>query len=128
MKENVGIWVDHRNAVIVSTSAGHVTTRTVRSDVDAHPHYAGQQDSGGEKKYEERHGQQLDRYYDAVISQIGVPEALLIFGPGEAKGELKARLSRSKAFSGCTVEVEAADSLTESQVVAKVKEHFDIAR
>jgi len=128
MNAKVGIWLDHKNAVIVSTSAGHVTTKAVESNVEAHPHYAGQQDGGGEKKYEERHGQQLDRYYDDVISQIGVPDALLIFGPGEAKMELKERLRRSKAFSECTVALETTDKLTDPQIVAKVKEHFGMIR
>lgn len=128
MSQKLGIWIDHKNAVIVSTSAGHVTTKTLESEVEAHPRYSGQQDGGGEKKYEQRHGQHLDRYYDDVISQIGVPDALLIFGPGEAKLELKDRLSRSKALSECIVDIETADKLTGPQIVAKVKEHFGSAR
>ena len=126
MNRQVGIWIDHKNAFIVSTSVGNATTVTLESDVEGHPKWAGQQDGGGEKKYEERHGQQLDRYYDDVISRMGLPDALLIFGPGEAKLELKARLSRSKALAACTVEVKTADKLTEPQIVARVKEHFGI--
>src|SRR5450631_3803665 len=103
MGQRLGIWIDHKNAVIVSTSADHVTTKTLESEVEGHPRYSGQHDGGGEKRYEQRHEEQLDRYYDDVISQIGVPEALLIFGPGEAKLELKARLSQLKALSACTV-------------------------
>lgn len=128
MNNKVGIWIDHKKAVIVSASGDRVTTRTMESDVEAHPRYAGQQDGGGEKKYEERHGQQLDRYYDEVISQLGQPEALLIFGPGEAKLELEARLSRSKTSFEHTVDIETADKLTDPQIVAKVKEYFQIDR
>jgi hypothetical protein len=128
MNQKVGIWLDHKSAVIVSTSAGHVTSKTLESDVGAHPRYSGQEGAGGEKKYEQRHGEQLDRYYDDIISQLGLPEAVLIFGPGEAKLELKARLSRSKALSGCTVDLETADKLTDPQIVAKVKDHFGIVR
>lgn len=128
MNQNVGIWIDHKRAVIVSTSAGHVTTKALDSDVGAHPRYSGQQDGGGEKKYEQRHGQQLDRYYDDVISQLGLPDALLIFGPGEARLELKERLSRSEVLSECTVDIESADKLTDPQIVAKVKEHLGIGR
>ena len=80
------------------------------------------------KNYDQRHGEQLDRYYDDIISQLGLPEAVLIFGPGEAKRELKERLGRSKAFTGCTVDLEAAGKLTEPQIVAKVKDHFGIVR
>jgi hypothetical protein len=124
MNQRVGIWIDHKTAVVVSMSAGHVTTKTLESEVDAHPRYSGRQDGGGEKKYEQRHGEQLERYYDGVISQIGVPDALLIFGPGEAKLELKERLSQSKARFECAVDIETADKLTGPQIVAKVKEHF----
>ena len=126
MNRMAGGWIDHKKAVIVSASEGHVTTKTVESDVAAHPHFGGQQDGGGEKKYEERHRQRLDRYYDEVIAHLGEPEALLIFGPGEAKLELRERLGlgRSGAPSQPVVEIETADKLTDAQIVAKVKEHF----
>ena len=84
----------------------------------------GPQDGRGEKKYEERYGQHLDRYYDDVISQLGQPESLLIFGPGEAKLQLRERLSRSKSLSERVEEIETTDKLTDAQIVAKVSEHF----
>ena len=123
MNHKVGIWIDHKKAVIVFASADGVTTKTLESEVGPHARYSGPQDGGGEKKYEERYGQHLDRYYDEVISQLGQPEALLIFGPGEAKLQLKERLSRSKALSEGIVEIETTDKLTDPQIVAKVKEH-----
>ena len=61
MTHKVGIWIDHKKAVVVSASADGVTTKTLESEVEAHPRYTGQQDGGGEKKYEERHSQDLDR-------------------------------------------------------------------
>lgn len=128
MNHKVGIWIDHKKAVIVSASADGVTTKTLESDVESHPHYAGQQDGGGEKKYEERHTQHLDRYYDEVIHQLTDADELLIFGPGEAKLELKERLRRSKAHPERIIGIETTDKLTDPQIVAKVKEHFGIAR
>ena len=128
MGQDVGVWIDHKKAIIVSIAAGDVTTRTLTSDVEAHPHYSGSQEGGGEKKYEERHNQDLDRYYDDVIGQLGKPDAVLLFGPGEAKLQLKARLGRSKMSSESIVAVESTDKLTDPQIVAKVKEHYGIAR
>jgi hypothetical protein len=138
MNHKVGVWIDHKKAVIVSASAGRVTAKTLESGVGPHARYSGRagyptadgpQDAGrGEKKYEERHDQHLDRYYDEVISQLGQPEALLIFGPGEAKLQLKERLSRSKALSERIVGIETTDRLTDPQIVAKVKEHYGIGR
>ena len=99
---------------------------TLESEVEAHPRYSGQQDGGGEKKYEERHRQSLVRYYDEVIGQLGQPEALLVFGPGEAKLEFKERLRHSRARLARAVDIETADKLTVAQIVAKVKEHFRV--
>jgi hypothetical protein len=135
MNDKVGIWIDHRKAVIVSASADRVTVRTLESEVGPHSRYSGRagssapeggEDEGGEKKYEKRYRQHLDRYYDAVIGELAHPEALLILGPGEAKLQLKERLSRSKALPGGAVSIETTDKLTDSEIVVKVKEHFGI--
>ena len=128
MNHDAGVWIDHKKAVIVSITAGEVTTRTLTSDVRAHPRYSGSQEGGGEKKYEERHNQDLDRYYDDVIGHLGEPDALLLFGPGEAKLQFKERLGRSRGPSERIVAVESTDKLTDPQIVAKVKEHYRIAR
>ena len=98
------------------------------SDLGPHTRYSGSQEGGGEKKYEERHRQDLDRYYDDVISQLGEFDALLLFGPGEAKLQLKDRLGRSNALSESIVAVESADKLTDPQIVAKVQDHHGIPR
>jgi hypothetical protein len=55
-------------------------------------------------------------------------DALLLFGPGEAKLQLKDRLGRSKVPSESIVAVESTDKLTDPQIVAKVKEHYGVAR
>jgi hypothetical protein len=59
---------------------------------------------------------------------VAQADRLLLLGPGEAKLELKARLARSKAHAGRTLEIQTADRLTDAQVVAAVKDHFDVAR
>ncbi len=124
MTNNVGIWIDHKKAVIVCAPEGGVTVKTMHADGLAHPHYGGQQDGGGEQKYEERHRHRLDQYYDEVIGELGRPEALLIFGPGEAKVELRTRLSQSTLRPQPHVDIEAADKLTDPEIVAKVTAHF----
>jgi hypothetical protein len=138
MNDRVGIWIDHGKAVIVAASADRVTVSTLESKVGPHTRYSGRagapmpeggpQDEGGEKRYEERYRQHLDQYYDEVISHLGQPEALLILGPGEAKLQLKERLSHSKALSKCIVGIETADKLTDPQIVARVKDHYGIDR
>ncbi len=124
MNDKVGIWIDHKKAVIVFASANGMAARTLESQVGPHPHFGGSQEGGGEKKYEERFDHELDHYYDDVISQLGHPDSILIFGPGEAKVQLQERVRRDKALSGSRVEIETADRLTDPQIVAKVKQHY----
>ena len=144
MKPKVGIWIDHGKAVIVTATLAGVTTKTLESEAGPHARYSGRaaypdadgpqtgtgerKGGGGEKKYENRYGEHLDRYFDEVIDQIGQPMALFIFGPGEAKGQLQKRLSHSKALSEVVVSSETTDKLTDHQIVAKVKDHFGIDR
>ena len=122
MKAIDGVWIDHEKAVVTVAREDDIRTKTVRSGVGPHPHWAGAQDGGGEKKYEERHTQELNRFYDDVIAQLDPLASLYLFGPGEAKVELKNRLGRLGRFAHVPVRVEASDRLTDAQIVAKVRE------
>ena len=137
MRQKVGIWIDHRKAVMVFASSDQVTAKTVESDVGPHARYSDRaayptpdspKAGRGEKKFAERSRQSLDRYYDEVISRMGQPEALLIFGPGEAKLQLHERMSHSKSLSELTVDIESTDKLTDPEIVAHVKQHYGIDR
>jgi hypothetical protein len=66
---------------------------------------------------------QLNTYYDEVISFVRDAEAILLFGPGEAKGELKKRFERNK-LGGLIEAVETVDKMTDRQIAAKVREYF----
>jgi hypothetical protein len=65
----------------------------------------------------------LNIYYDTVIACIRDAESIWIFGPGEAKGELKKRLERNKP-SEPIVGIETIDKMTDRQIAAKVRRYF----
>ena len=65
----------------------------------------------------------LSRYYDEVISHVRDAESILLLGPGEAKGELKKRLS-SKGLAERIVGVETYDTMTDRQIAALVRQHY----
>jgi len=58
-----------------------------------------------------------------MIACIRDAEAILLLGPGEAKGELKKRIERDK-LGGRIVGVETVDKMTDRQIAAKVRQHF----
>jgi hypothetical protein len=57
------------------------------------------------------------------LSSIRDADSILLFGPGEAKGELEKRLE-SEGLKGRIVGVEAADKMAERQIAAKVRQCF----
>jgi hypothetical protein len=137
VNHKVGIWIDHKKAVIVSVSADRVTAKTLESEVGPHARYSGRagyptpdgpQDGGGEKKIRGTLRPASRPVLRRGHQSAGQPDAFLIFGPGEAKLQLKKRLSRSKALSERIVGIETTDKLTDPQIVAKVKEHYGIDR
>ena len=131
MTTKAGLWIDHRKAVIVMVSDEGDTTKLVESNVERHVRYSGGPGVGGShgsrgagEDTRERHFEgQLSKYYDEVIACIRGAEAILIFGPGEAKGELKTRLEHG-GLGSRVVGVETVDKMTDRQIAAKVRERF----
>jgi len=129
MKSAAGLWIDHSQARIVMISAEGEKTEHIRSDMEKHVRYSGGSRFDGpgtsleEDQQDRRFGNELSQYYDKVITVIREAEAILIFGPGEAKGELQHRLEHEK-LGGQIVGVETADKMTDRQIAAKVRKHF----
>ena len=134
MKHQTGLWIDHRSAVVVMISGGDCHTTHISSNVDRDKlHAAAAQAKPAFEKHlgvsedtRQRHFDgQLAKYYDEVIATLADAEDILIFGPGEAKVELKARLEHA-GHRGCVTHVEAADKMSDAQIVAKVREHLPV--
>jgi hypothetical protein len=65
----------------------------------------------------------LNSYYDGVIAAIRGADSIQIFGPGEAKGELRKRLEQ-EGLKSRVLAIETVDKMTDRQIAAKVREHF----
>lgn len=128
MSRNAGLWIDHKEAVIVftATSADSAEeTKRMESGIEKHVRYSGRAASEGvaEDQRDRKHATELDQYYDDVIAQLKDATSILIFGPGEAKGEFKKRLEH-KGADERIVGVETTDKMTDNQIAAKVREHY----
>ncbi|MDO9263180.1 MAG: hypothetical protein Q7U02_04380 [Desulfosalsimonadaceae bacterium] len=132
MGRKVGLWVDHRKAVIVVITDTGEETKLIISKVEKqlrrsgdspiHRPYEAQQVPADDNQEARLRGS-LNIYYDAVIACIRDANSILIFGPGEAKGELKKQIEKSN-LSGRVVGVETADKMTDPQIAAKVRQYF----
>jgi len=132
MKKEIGLWIDHREAVLVTLQNGREETRKINSDMEKHVRFSngihsnstsGTQGSTAEDVRDRQIGDHLDVYYDAIISVIKDAESIFIFGPGEAKGELESRLKHAD-LGVKIVGIEATDKMTIPQISAKVTKRF----
>jgi stalled ribosome rescue protein Dom34 len=124
MTKFIGLWIDHRESVMITLTDEGEETRRLESDMGKHVRFSGgAQKDTGEDMRDRRFANQLNKYYDEVIAQIREADSILIFGPGEAKVELKTRLA-SEGLAGRIVGLETVDKMTAPQIAAKVRQHF----
>lgn len=124
MKKVIGLWIDHREAVVVTLTLEGAETHHLPSNVEQHMRSTGAASVlTAEDMRDRRFTNQLNHFYDALIAVLRPAEALFIFGPGEAKTELKKRLE-SVGLGDRLHALEAATKLTHPQIVAKVRQHF----
>jgi len=132
MKTTVGLWIDHRKAIVVAVTDKGEETGLVISKAEKQLRRSG--DSPLKGSYEPSQVPASNRrqraltghlniYYDAVIASIGNAESILIFGPGDAKGELQKRLKRSN-LDGRIVDIQTVDKMTDRQIATKVRKYF----
>ena len=133
MKTSMGLWIDHRKAVIVSVSGKDEETSVIESNAEKQPGrfdgvrsttpYEAQKVTA-DNRQDRKFADQLNIYYDEVISVLRDAESILLFGPGEAKVELKKRLEDDH-LAHIIQDVKTVDQMTDPQIAAKVREYFN---
>ena len=132
MRTTVGLWIDHKKAVVVAvTDEGEEMELTI-SKVEKKLRRSGDSPLKGryeslqvpaDDSRERKLTGQLNIYYDAIIASIRDADSILLFGPGEAKGELQEHIEKSN-LRGRIVAVETVDKMTDRQIAAKARQFF----
>lgn len=132
MTKQIGLWIDHKRAVIMTVSERGEAMQTIQSGIERHitlrgvkrsrAPYSAQYQKGDDQLDKQFNGL-LKKYYTQVATCLRGADAVLIFGPGEAKSELQKRLASQKTpvqIAG----VESADKMTDRQIAAKIRRYF----
>ena len=132
MNKQIGLWIDHKRAVILTMSEQGENIQKIESGMGRHIRYRGAthprtpysaQYQQGDDQLDNKFTEQLNKFYGKVIAHIRMADSVLIFGPGEAKSELEKRLVHEKVKVQ-VVGIETADKMTDRQIAAKVRRHF----
>ena len=126
--KKAGVWIDHRQAYVVFVGGDAEESEHIESGVEKHirfTDYTSSEDGSADDQRDSQFAVHLNRYYDEVILHLGDIESILLFGPGEAKGEFAKRLA-DKAPNVRIIGIETVDKMTEPQIKAKVLKHFHL--
>ncbi|MCE9551864.1 MAG: hypothetical protein K8T91_00595 [Planctomycetes bacterium] len=132
MAIKAGVWIDHKQATVVLLTDAGQEIKKVQSGIGA-PEQPGaasklkhkytKNDYVAEDRLQRKDVSQRNKYYDDVLASLRGAEAILILGPGEAKGEFSKRI-KTKKLPGRVVELETTDKMSDRQIAAKVSLHF----
>jgi hypothetical protein len=134
MKKEIGLWIDHREAIIVILTDGGEEIKHIISNSGKHIRYSGSshsktpegsKDVTAEDQRDRKYGNNLNKYYDEVIAVIRDADSIQIFGPGEAKGELVKRITH-EGLKANILAIETVDKMTDHQIAAKARERFPV--
>lgn len=135
MKNEVGLWVDHRKAVIVTFEDKKEMTQIILSNMEKHTRFSNgahsdtPNDVNGSTAEDGRDRQfdlHLNKFYSEIAFNIRQADSIMIFGPGEAKVEFAAYLKKEK-LEGKIATVDTVDKMTDRQISAKVHEYYNQA-
>lgn len=133
MKKLTGIWIDHEKALIITLNRGKYKLKTIESDIVTRDRIDGETKSYGkfgdqslsqEKHKERRIKEQTSKYLKSLLSEIKNVDELVLFGPANMKKELEKQILNDITLSSKLKAVVSADSMTENQVVAWVKNFY----
>ncbi len=132
MTKQIGLWIDHRKAVIVILTDKGEKIKRIESSDEKHVRFRGgaraktpygAQFFTAETQMDRQYTEHLNKYYGDVIICIRDADSILICGPGEAKLELQKRLIHERVSSKIAA-IETLDKITDRQLTAKVREYF----
>ena len=132
--KKVGIWMDSKHAHIIRLAQEEETLETINSDIE----FFNRTGTGGtrvksgvtqdvthERKYLEKEKAQFKNYFNSIVEAVADCDELMIFGPADINEKFKKELSQHhKSLFGKLKAVEKADSMTENQTKAYVRNYF----
>lgn len=133
-KKRIGVWLDHHKANFISFEPLNEHVQTIYSNLDPNQIRVDGEGADGTRwawaasnnEYHKNHKamQELDKYYDTLSKLLEEYDEVLLFGPTDAKKELKNKLASNKHFKNKAIHVESSDHLSENQMLAYVRDYF----
>ena len=134
MKKQIGIWLDLKEAILITVNSKESKMEKIQSEIEDFKVKGGHRSKtpystmevASDIKYLERKNNQLEKFYKHIMNKVKDVDELFIMGPGEVKIGLRKRIERTKSFKPIIKGFEVVDSVTDNQKIAKTKSFFAI--
>lgn len=136
MKNQTGIWIDGKKAVVIAFTNGKETIREIESDIEDmshHLHYEGDKGTflgthrhNSEPRIQERKRYQTYKFLDKVIAELDGVDEVFIMGPSVMKKKLQTRIQADKQLQPKLKGIVTTGHPTLNQCVEKVREFYKI--
>ena len=123
-KKILGIWMDHS----IAHCSELINNAFITQSIESTPISQVNKEDLYYKDDSERLNKEQDKlsvYYSKLSDIILKQDRVVIFGPTDAKSELLNLIKKDHLFDKITVEVKAADKMSESQQHEFIKDYFN---
>ena len=134
MKKNIGIWIDTKQAVIIKLSENlDHSIKKIESNIETRERVDGESSKYGrfgnqyltyEKNRKNRKNEQTNIYMKTLIKEVQNCEKVVLFGPANMKKVFEKEIKKHLQISDKLVGVSNAESLSDNQIVAWVKDYY----
>ncbi len=120
--KKLGIWMDHASAHIIEITANGMKETNIFSEFTHEEKLVVL--NKGEKAMHNKEQQQQGAFYNKIAALIKNYEAVILFGPTNAKAELLNILKSDQHFAKIKIEIQETDKMTSNERQLFVKKHF----
>jgi len=133
MKQNIGIWIDTKKAVVIKLCNNTTSINTIPSNVETRERIEGETKKYGrfggqyltyEKNKLNRKNEQINHFLKNLMKEIYHCDGVVIFGPAKMKKLFEKEIKRNMQFSGKLLGVHNSELLTDNQMIAWVKNYY----
>jgi len=133
MKQNIGIWIDTKQAIIIKLSNDKQTVKIIESNIETRERVLGETKKYGrfggqymtfEKNKLNRRNEQTNHFIKNLFKEVQNCDSLVLFGPSNMKNIFEKELSKNLQLANKLVGVYNSKQLTENQMVAWVKDFY----
>lgn len=120
-KQYAGVWLDNQKAMIIaSNSENSENDYAIQGKIKA------SENQGGGSEHSMNNAKQSDmlKFFKSLSGKLLPYNEILIFGPGKSQEQFQNHLQADAQFNNKQITIDSAETLTEPQMIAKVRDFF----